>query len=383
MTACYQSPAVNGSYGSYFNTLTQTYYPPNGDCQDYMVPISIDYEAPEFNATQWKTPNEFEDWVTTLTARDGTSGQVAAFGNMKRFKGSYEIAASFCTPKKKNGKEKTVVVATHGIGPARTHWNSPFRPQDFNFVQHAMDKGYSVFFYDRLGCGASTKASGFETQLETAKAVLQVLAKMVKEGKYTGSIKANKVAVMGFSFGSYTTHAAIAATPEIADAVILTGVGFNSSGLNLKGLVRSFIPRIANTENPALYGNRDNGYLTWPDVFGLIHNYFKAPLYSPSTALFTESAKEPFSAGEFLTFASTISAEKWDKPALHITGEKDYIVCDGYCPGIFEEPAKTLYKNAKPLQQTLVKGASHHVNFHDNAKDTFGVITDFLEKNGL
>jgi pimeloyl-ACP methyl ester carboxylesterase len=50
-----------------------------------------------------------------------------------------------------------VIVATHGIGPARAHWNSPFRPKDFNFVEYAVDKGYSVFFYDRLGCGASTK----------------------------------------------------------------------------------------------------------------------------------------------------------------------------------------------------------------------------------
>ncbi|KAF2472059.1 alpha/beta-hydrolase [Lindgomyces ingoldianus] len=347
-----------------------------------MVPISIDYEAAEFNGTQWKNGYDLEDFLTSLTTRPGTTGP-PPLGNKKRFKGSYEIAASFCVPKKKNGKEKTVIVATHGIGPARTHWNSPFRPQDFNFVQHAMDKGYSVFFYDRLGCGASTKIDGFEAQLETAKAVLQALAKMVKEGKYTGSIKANKVVVMGFSFGSYTTHAAIADKPEIADAVVLTGIGFNSSGLNLNGLVRSFIPRIANVENPALYGNRNIGYLTWPDVYGLIHNYFKAPAYDFETALFTESAKEPFSAGELLTFANTISAEKWDKPALHITGEKDYIVCDGYCPGIYDEPAKTLYKNAKPLQQSITKGASHHLNFHNNAKDTFNVITDFLSKNGF
>lgn len=190
---------------------------------------------------------------------------------------------------------------------------------------------------------------------------------------------------MGFSFGSYATHAAIAETPEIADAVILTGIGLNSTGINGNGLLRSFVPRIANVENPALYGDRDNGYLTWPSVYDLIMNYFKAPAFEESVALFTESAKEPFAIPEFLTFASPIgiSAEKWDKPALHITGEKDYIVCDGYCPGVFEEPAKTLYKNAKPLQLALHPGASHHINFHKNATDAFGVITDFLSHNGL
>ena len=197
---------------------------------------------------------------------------------------------------------------------------------------------------------------------------------------------------MGFSFASYTTHAAIAEKPEIADAVILTGIGLNATGsgpgvpgINGKGLLRSFVPRIANVENPALYGDRDAGYLTWPSVYDLTMNYFKAPGFEQDVAIFTESAKQPFSIAEFLTFGdpTAISAEKWDKPALHITGELDYIVCDGQCNGIWDEPAKTFYKNAKPLQQHLVKGASHHINFHTNAQESFSVITDFLDKNGL
>lgn len=192
---------------------------------------------------------------------------------------------------------------------------------------------------------------------------------------------------MGFSFGSYTTHAAIAEKPEIADAVILTGFSMNDSatGINGNGLVRSFVPRLANVENPSLFGDRNNGYLTWPSVFDLIMDYFKAPAFENDVALFTESVKQPFTLGEFLTFAgpASIPAEKWNKPALHLTGELDYIVCDGFCPGVFEEPAKTLYKNANPLQLSLHPGASHHINFHKNATGAFKVITTFLESNGL
>jgi pimeloyl-ACP methyl ester carboxylesterase len=230
-----------------------------------------------------------------------------------------------------------------------------------------------------------TRIDGFESQLETAKVVLQQLASLVKAGKYTGCIKASKVAVMGFSFGSCTTHAAISETPKIADAVILTGIGLNQTGLNIPSLARSLVPRIASAENPASYRHRDVGYLTWPSIYDLVMNYFKAPSFAPDVALFTESAKEPFSVGEFLTFANPagVSAEKWDMPALHLTGERDYIACDGWCPGIFEEPAKTLYKNAKPLQLSIHPGASHHVNFHKNATGAFEVITSFLSKNGL
>jgi hypothetical protein len=35
--------------------------------------------------------------------------------------------------------------------------NSPYKPEDYNFVQHAIEQGYSVFFYDRLGQGSSDK----------------------------------------------------------------------------------------------------------------------------------------------------------------------------------------------------------------------------------
>ena len=68
--------------------------------------------------------------------------------------------------------------------------------------------------------------------------------------------------------------------------------------------------------------------------------------------------------------------------ALHITGELDYIFGDGYVRGIFEEPAKTYYRNAK-LQQVIQPGDSHNWGLHWNASAGFKVITDFLGSNGL
>jgi len=63
----------------------------------------------------------------------------------------------------------------------------------------------------------------------------------------------------------------VAAKPEIADAVILTGIGLNSSGLNANGLVRSFVPRIASAQDGLRFGALDNGYLTWVDRFAQIN----------------------------------------------------------------------------------------------------------------
>ncbi|PVI08560.1 alpha/beta-hydrolase [Periconia macrospinosa] len=376
---------AEGCIGKGQNALASAYYPPNGVCSDFYVPLSLDYEGPEWNASRWNNAFELQDFLSTATA-SARAGYPLPLGPMKRFQGNYEIAATFCTPRTpKDGKEKTVIVATHGIGPGREHWNSPYRPDEFNFVKHSLSKGYSVFFYDRLGCGASSRLDGFEASVFTAKTVLQQLASLVRKGKYTGKIKAEKVAVIGFSFGSYATHAAVAEKPEIADAVIMTGIGFNTTGINGNGLLRSFVPRIAALENPSLFGDRNPGYLTWPSVYDLVMNYFKAPNFDQDVALYTESAKQPFSIVEFLTFAgpAEVSADKWDKPALHITGELDYIVADGTTKGVIDHPAREIYKNAKPLQISVHPGASHHLNFARNATGAFEVITSFLSQNGV
>jgi pimeloyl-ACP methyl ester carboxylesterase len=151
---CKAAPDV--SIGKQLQSLEQPYYPPNADCVDYMVPISVEYDNYEYNATMFGDDYDLTNFLTVATTRSGAD-YPAALDGPKSANGSYEIAASFCTPKEQTPKAKNVIVATHGIGPARAHWNSPFKPEDYNFVQHAIGQGYSVFFYDRLGCGASEK----------------------------------------------------------------------------------------------------------------------------------------------------------------------------------------------------------------------------------
>ncbi|KAF2174754.1 hypothetical protein K469DRAFT_725096 [Zopfia rhizophila CBS 207.26] len=322
-----------------------------------MIPVDITYDNYTFNASRWEDDYDLTDFLSIATTRAG-AGYPAPLDGPKTASGTYQIAASFCTPKKRTAKAKNVIIATHGIGPARAHWNSPYRPDEYSF----------------------------SLRIFTEIAVLKRLARFVKDGKYTGDIgKPVKTAVMGFSFGSYTTHGAVATMPDIADAVILTVIGFNTTGLNSNGLVRSFEPRVANQQNPALYGNLDNGYLTWVDKFGLIWNgsYFKKPNYELAAADFVELSKSPFAVAEFLSFLSgPMDASNYTGLVLAITGETDYIVCNGYCKGIFDQPGRTYYKNAK-FTPYLHPGASHHINFHKNATGAYKVIIDFLGANGL
>ncbi|KAI1283002.1 hypothetical protein F5Y07DRAFT_351583 [Xylaria sp. FL0933] len=110
-------------------------------------------------------------------------------------------------------------------GPVRAHWNSPFKPEEYNFFQHAVSKGYPVFFYDRLGKGKSDN----------------------------------------YTLGAYISHYTIALQLDLFDAAVLAGVNYNTSVINTNGLVRSFVPRVASLQNTDRFGEFDTGYLIWVD----------------------------------------------------------------------------------------------------------------------
>ncbi|KAH6961971.1 Alpha/Beta hydrolase protein [Ilyonectria sp. MPI-CAGE-AT-0026] len=362
--------------------LTQPYYPPEADCWEYKVPVTVTSENLVFDFPDWKDDYALQDFLTAVTTR-ASAGYPSPVIGTKNETASYTLAASFCTPKSKD-KKKTVILATHGIGQPRSHWNSAYQPDQYNFVQHAIKNGYSVWFYDRLGTGESEKVSGFTNQLRVQKAILIELTKIVKSGEFTGSFgKPDKLVVMGFSFGSFITHFAVAENPSIADAAVLSGINYNTTGVNANGLVRSFVPRVASLQNPRLFGTLDPGYLTWVDAIAQINTYFKYPFYDLPTASYGEAYKQPFAIGEFLTITDgEFDASSFKGAALAITGKNDYIVCDGECEGIFEEPARTIWRNAK-FTPYLHPNSSHNFNFHRNATGAYGVITNFLESNGL
>lgn len=135
--------------------LTQPYYPPTADCWEYKVPVTITSENLVFDFPDWKDDYALQDFLTAATTR-ASAGYPSPITGTKNETETFTLAASFCTPKK-SSKKKTVILATHGIGQARTHWNSAYEPDKYNFVQHAISQGYSVWFYDRLGTGESEK----------------------------------------------------------------------------------------------------------------------------------------------------------------------------------------------------------------------------------
>ena len=108
-------PAGNAS------ALQQAYYPPTANCAEFMIPVTFESQNTVFAFPKWDDDYSLEDFLAVATTRPSAMlGSLVTGAKTEKF--TRQIAASFCTPKNPNGKEKNVILATHGIGQARSHW---------------------------------------------------------------------------------------------------------------------------------------------------------------------------------------------------------------------------------------------------------------------
>lgn len=98
-----------------------TYYPASGDCTESMIPIIVNTHIASWNATKWDADNyQLTDFISH-TASSSDAGYPSPFGVSIPFSGAFQISATFCTPKNRNGHEGTVILASHGMGFGRGH----------------------------------------------------------------------------------------------------------------------------------------------------------------------------------------------------------------------------------------------------------------------
>lgn len=226
------------------------------------------------------------------------------------------------------------------------------------------------------------RVSGYDNQIAIGVAVLSSLAKSVSQGTYTTIGKPTYLVLVGHSYGSYTSNALVASAPDIADAAVLTGYALNATSSQFA--LEKFAPRVARLQRPRAFSAFDSGYLTTVDIFATIQDFFKAGAYDRAVAAFAEANKVPFGINEAVSLAAGFSptdAPKFKGPALVITGEYDYLLCDGYCPGVLDQPLRTFFRGSSDFESYVQPKAGHGLNLATNATGSYAVIFDFLAKH--
>ncbi|KAN0104869.1 alpha/beta-hydrolase [Hyaloscypha variabilis] len=348
-------------------TIPQTYTPTNANCIDYDIPVSVSTKGINWIAPKWTNNTGLIDFVSLTSSRSPANFSSPVGGSVD-LNGEYTISATFCSPKTTAEKSGNILLATHGIGYDRRYWNSAFQPENYNFAQYATSQGYSIFFYDRLGTGKSSTLSGFVNQGTMQVDILDQIARQIRAGNYTGTIGVpKKIVFVSHSYGSAISTATIAGAPDIADAAVLTGLAFAQ---NFQTVTEAMAPRIASVQDKR-WSYLDAGYLTWTDIYANINCFFKEPTYNWDAAQYADSIKAPLAVAELLSIASFKN------------GEYDFLVCNGYCPGVNEEPAKSLFAGSKAFNATILPKTDHGLHFRNNALEGYKAITDYLSEQGV
>ena len=168
-----------------------------------------------------------------------------------------------------------------------SYWDPEFQPANYSFVDFAVSKGYSVFYYDRLGVSKSSllvplekpplvdrtdaifSVSGYVSQVSIQVAALAELVNLIKSGKFCAP--AQKVVVVGHSFGSVISNKLLVDYPDLVDGAVLTGIGYAvpDSAVSFE----AWNPRLARLQSPGRWRQLDGGYVTWVDKFANINVY--------------------------------------------------------------------------------------------------------------
>ncbi|KAL3420634.1 hypothetical protein PVAG01_07079 [Phlyctema vagabunda] len=359
-------------------------------CHNYSIPVNVTNVALVASYEPFTSNYDVVNFANGLAGREG-GASLNLFSGQATKTGIYDIGATICSPNTQSENETTIIVASHGLGYDRRYWDSGIEAANYSFVDFAISQGYTVFFYDRLGTGESTKVSGYEEpQSLTQVAILRQLTILLRSGQYTGDLNSlpSKIVHVGHSYGSFISNGLIATTPQLSDGVILTGIAY--AGVESGALIEAFGLRIANTQAPGKWPGRDNEYVTWVDAIANVGVFFRAGSFDDEVLWYTEYVKQPIAIAELISIGSEQifprRAVGFTKPVMVLSGEFDFPFCGYNCNDILDnggETKATYFPNSSDFQAVVHPGVGHGINFSYNATGAYKAMTDYLKKNSL
>jgi pimeloyl-ACP methyl ester carboxylesterase len=391
--------AVHANPVSYYNASISRPSSSAADCVPYLIPLTVTSENYVFNLTKFS--NNLD--VASLSANVAGSDFFHPVAGLKNETATYTVSATFCSPKEPaGGREKTVLLATHGLAYDGQYWDSAYLPEEYSFVENMVARGYSVFYYDRIGTGSSQmwvqvlplhdvrlwsltsshSVSGYTNQGAPQIEIAAQLATLIRNGSYTGAIgPASSIVLVGHSFGSYVSNSIMVKYPNVADAAVLTGQSYAPDAC-IKDKLAVLALRISSELDPLRYPSYDSGYLSSADIAQHTVAFFKAP-YELEAALYAYSITAPTAIGEFLSGDGDSVAPRFTGPVLIANGEFDLAECHGSCVAAFaKQKPNEVFPKSRLVETLLHPRGGHGVNFARNASDFYAGIAGFLERAG-
>ncbi|KAF3765770.1 alpha/beta-hydrolase [Cryphonectria parasitica EP155] len=347
----------------------------DNQCSNIQIPVTVSEKRSILNITIQ------DDWdaaalTFNLTARDfGTPDDPLPIvgETSSAVGGNYTVAATLC------GTGSTMLVVTHGIIESKLYFQPNLsNAEQYSFVDAALAAGYSVLNYDRIGVGSSSKVDAYsDAQFPVEVSVLNSLVTYARQT--TG---ADKVVLVGHSYGAYISVQSAATLATSVDGLVLTGFSGTLEYFAAFGAGVGF--RVASLQDPARWGALGTGYLTSSDLYAETFAYFASPYFERRVAEWAyEVEGEPFAVAELPTLLATeIAYGNVTAPTLVLQGRYDTSACGGDCVGLLDGLSAN-FTGAAALQTVDDLDSGHDLFLHRVAPQAFEMIFDFLSAQGV
>lgn len=366
----------------------------NRPCTGFILPLEVTAQSAIYDVM--RVDNNI-DAMAFAVSRDTWDHDFQVLKN-HTISGTYDISVQLCVPPGGSKKDHLQVV-THGYAFDKRYWDSEINPSEYSYVENAMNAGYSVLTYDRLGTGKSPKPdayTGLSATLELE--MLREISEMARSGDLVKHIpsgdieqKFNKIIHVGHSYGSILTWSLLSTYPDVSDGAVLTSYIFNKYATQLR--LASFGVELARTTDPELFSDFPNGYFVQNSAAALQSGFFSTFAnkttgvggFEPELLDYAFTIRQPTGVSDWTTPSLlNIGVTDFTGPVQFMIAEFDYVVCLGDCKGVYdEEMIKRLFPNASDVNFHIQEGSGHGLTMHKGANVGYKVSLDWLDANGL
>ncbi|KAJ7183958.1 Alpha/Beta hydrolase protein [Mycena filopes] len=350
-------------------------------CKDYTIPVKNVVALAFPLSFHINTEFDINDWTINESRRDSATAFNGIAGPPTNMTNSFNISARFCKPNKATKKTEKVLVMTHGLGADKRYWDPTFAgAAQYSLTQAAIARGYSVFTYDRLGTGLSTKADPhnvvqFPVQVEILAALTRAV--LAPNSAYTMGQKLTSAFHFGHSYGAYLTAGIASVYPELTSGISLSAYSGLFDWFDI--FIAGWQSRIAAQLDPSLWGHLASGYLTAVDPWADAYVNFKTPFFDHPVSAWVSSVKSPYAIGELASLGQLpYDTSNFTKPVQVMPGRYDVSACGGNCDGVLNRTA-AFWPKASPLNLNATFEAGHMLNLHHNSGQAFAAMLDFVD----
>jgi alpha-beta hydrolase superfamily lysophospholipase len=296
----------------------------------------------------------------------------------------YQVVGWLCGEGNPRGRPVQLLIS--GLTYDHRYWDLPYRPDQYSYVQAAVDDHQVVFNLDRIGIGQSDHPPADLVTVPADAYVIHQVVSALRQGAVEG-VRFPRVVGVAHSMGSAILMYEAAQYADVA-AVVLTDYLHVSNIAQRDRILASFVPADA---DPRFAGRRvPAGYVTTsPGAATRLADFYDAADADPTVAKLDDAFAQTATTGELAGLALSRDpavSMAIRVPVLVVVGQNDSLDC---APAIGLSCADAAaicqresgyYPPAARLATFVVPDAGHSINLHYHATRWFAAAAAWIDR---